>query len=94
MFVGIKVSINKDHKTFAKSKLTIYKEMIIIRSSLFTYENYIKVPGLPDQPPNFLVAAEIREHVTPVAVVPEQPVEDPEPDTAESLIPMADEKDR
>ena len=40
------------------------------------------------------MAAEIREHVTPVAVVPEQPVEDPEPDTAESLIPMADEKDR
>ena len=32
----------------------------------------LQVPSLPDQPPNFLVAANLRDHVTPVAVVPEQ----------------------
>ena len=32
----------------------------------------MQVPSLPDEPPNFLVAANLRDHVTPVAVVPEQ----------------------
>jgi hypothetical protein len=31
----------------------------------------MKVPSLPDHPPNFLVASELRAHVTPVAVVPD-----------------------
>jgi hypothetical protein len=30
----------------------------------------MKVPSLPDHPPNFVVASELRAHVTPVAVVP------------------------
>jgi len=62
-------------------------------TSLQYFKHLVQVPGLPDQPPNFLVAAELRQHVTPVAVVPE-PVEDPEPDTSDSLIPIADDKDR
>jgi hypothetical protein len=31
----------------------------------------MKVPSLPDHPLNFLVAIELRAHVTPVAVVPD-----------------------
>ena len=50
---------------------------------------------MPDHPPNFLVAAEIRQHVTPVAVVPEHVEEpDPEPETVESLVPIGDDRDR
>ena len=29
------------------------------------------MPSLPDTPPNFLIAAELSQHVTPVAVVPD-----------------------
>ena len=29
----------------------------------------MKVPSLPDHPPNFLVVSELRAHVTPVVVV-------------------------
>ncbi len=31
----------------------------------------MKVPTLPDHPPDFLVASELRAHVSPVAVVPD-----------------------
>jgi len=61
-------------------------------SNLQYFKNLVQVPSLPDQPPNFLVAANLRDHVTPVAVVPEQ-TEEPELDTSDSNAGL-DERDR
>ncbi|XP_037775858.1 huntingtin-interacting protein 1-like [Penaeus monodon] len=37
------------------------------------FKGLIQVPALPQDPPNFLVEAELRSHVAPVVVVEEQP---------------------
>lgn len=56
----------------------------------------VQVPSLPDHPPNFLVASELRAHVTPVAVVPDL-VDDTfetESEFSEAPGPQLDERDR
>ena len=58
------------------------------------------MPSLPDTPPNFLIAAELSQHVTPVAVVPDV-VDDLVDDAAsdmgasnDSVVPLVDERER
>ena len=58
----------------------------------------MQVPSLPDNPPNFLVASEISNHVTPVAtMVPPDTdtlVDDTIDDTASELTHVNDERER
>ena len=55
------------------------------------------MPGLPENPPNFLVASDLNHHVTPVAVVPDV-VEDLVDDSASEMgaasSQLADERER
>ena len=57
------------------------------------------MPSLPDNPPNFLVASELSQHVTPVAVVPDV-VDDLVDDAASEIsnattaVPLHDERER
>ena len=58
------------------------------------------VPSLTNTPPNFLIAAELSQHVTPVAVVPDV-VDDLVDDAAsdmgapnDSAVPLVDERER
>ena len=60
----------------------------------------MQVPSLPDTPPNFMIAAELSQHVTPVAVVPDV-VDDLVDDAAsdmgastDSAVPLVDERER
>ena len=67
-------------------------------SNLQYFKHLVQVPSLPDQPPNFLVAAELHQHVTPVAVVPDL-VEEQEDTASEAgtvlAVPgVADERER
>ena len=58
------------------------------------------MPSLPDSPPNFLIASELSQHVTPVAVVPDV-VDDLVDDAASDMgastdtaVPLMDERER
>ena len=58
------------------------------------------MPSLPDSPPNFLIASELSQHVTPVAVVPDV-VDDLVDDAASEIgastdtaVPLMDERER
>ena len=64
------------------------------------FKYLVQVPSLPDTPPNFLIAAELSQHVTPVAVVPDV-VDDLVDDAAsdmgaptDSAVPLVDERER
>ena len=58
------------------------------------------MPSLPDSPPNFLIASELSQHVTPVAVVPDvvdDLVDDAASDMGASIdtaVPLMDERER
>ena len=65
------------------------------------FKYLVQVPSLPDSPPNFLVASELSQHVTPVAVVPDAVVDDLVDDTSSdigasthSVVPLNDERER
>ena len=61
------------------------------------FKYLVQVPGLPDTPPNFLVASEISNHVTPVAVVPDvvdDLVDDAASEANNSVVPLNDERER
>lgn len=64
------------------------------------FKYLVQVPSLPDTPPNFMIAAELSQHVTPVAVVPDV-VDDLVDDAAsdmgastDSAVPLVDERER
>ena len=59
------------------------------------FKYLVQVPSLPDTPPNFLIAAELSQHVTPVAVVPDV-VDDLVDDAAstDSAVPLVDQRER
>jgi len=61
------------------------------------FKYLVQVPGLPENPPNFLVASDLNHHVTPVAVVPDV-VEDLVDDSASEMgaasSQLADERER
>ena len=62
------------------------------------FKYLVQVPSLPDNPPNFLVASELSQHVTPVAVVPDV-VDDLVDDAASEIsttntVPLHDERER
>ena len=63
------------------------------------FKYLVQVPSLPDHPPNFLVASELSQHVTPVAVVPDV-VDDLVDDAASEVgaannsVPLSDERER
>ena len=60
------------------------KQFYFSSSNLQYFKNLVQVPGLPDEPPNFLIASDFSKHVKPVAVVPDEP--EPEPEEVEDLI--------
>ena len=63
----------------------------------YHFHIFVQVPGLPENPPNFLVASDLNHHVTPVAVVPDV-VEDLVDDSASEMgaasSQLADERER
>ncbi|XP_064612942.1 huntingtin-interacting protein 1-like isoform X2 [Liolophura sinensis] len=65
------------------------KEFYHHSGNLQYFKNLVQVPVLPDEPPNFLIAADFSKHVKPVAVVPgesEPDVETPEVESTGFLI--------
>ena len=61
------------------------------------FKYLVTVPSLPDTPPNFLVASELSNHVTPVAtMVPDTDtlVDDTIDDSASELNTVNDERER
>uniref|UniRef100_A0A8B9T7V9 Huntingtin-interacting protein 1-related protein n=1 Tax=Anas platyrhynchos TaxID=8839 RepID=A0A8B9T7V9_ANAPL len=55
-------------------------------SDMLYFKRLIQIPRLPENPPNFLRASALAEHVKPVVVIPEEAPEDEEP---ESLIEIS-----
>ncbi|KAG8276886.1 histidine permease [Homalodisca vitripennis] len=58
------------------------RKFYIAASTLQYFRNLIQIPTLPENPPNFLVQAELRSYVTPVVILPEEP-----PDSEPILTP-------
>ncbi|XP_071179961.1 huntingtin-interacting protein 1-like isoform X14 [Mytilus edulis] len=56
------------------------KQFYLSSSNLQYFKNLVQVPGLPDEPPNFLIASDFSKHVKPVAVVPDEPEPEAEPE--------------
>ncbi|KAM3826341.1 huntingtin-interacting protein 1-related protein [Vipera latastei] len=55
-------------------------------SDMLYFKRLIQIPRLPENPPNFLRASALAEHVKPVVVIPEEAPEDEE---AENLIEIS-----
>ncbi|XP_018412849.1 PREDICTED: huntingtin-interacting protein 1-related protein isoform X1 [Nanorana parkeri] len=55
-------------------------------SDMLYFKRLIQIPRLPDNPPNFLRASAIEEHVKPVVVMANEVPEEEEPPQTESLI--------
>ncbi|XP_057322825.1 huntingtin-interacting protein 1 isoform X2 [Microplitis mediator] len=53
------------------------------------FKHLITIPGLPENPPNFLIQSELRTYVTPVVVLPQEESIDNE-STVDSLIDTSD----
>ncbi|XP_063972135.1 huntingtin-interacting protein 1 isoform X1 [Diachasmimorpha longicaudata] len=53
------------------------------------FKHLITIPGLPENPPNFLIQSELRTYVTPVVVLPQEDPIDNE-STVDSLIDTSD----
>ncbi|XP_048370426.1 huntingtin-interacting protein 1-related protein [Sphaerodactylus townsendi] len=49
-------------------------------SDMLYFKRLIQIPRLPENPPNFLRASALAEHVKPVVVIPEEAPEDEEPE--------------
>ncbi|XP_053136270.1 huntingtin-interacting protein 1-related protein isoform X2 [Hemicordylus capensis] len=49
-------------------------------SDMLYFKRLIQIPRLPENPPNFLRASALEEHVKPVVVIPEEAPEDEEPE--------------
>merc|ERR1719347_1110773 len=58
-------------------QFSMLRKFYLTSSNLQYYKHLVQVPSLPDSPPNFLVAIELSHHVTPVAVVLDEEVDDP-----------------
>ncbi|XP_030073693.1 huntingtin-interacting protein 1-related protein [Microcaecilia unicolor] len=56
-------------------------------SDMLYFKRLIQIPRLPDNPPNFLRASALAEHVKPVVVIPNE--EAPEDEEPESLIEIS-----
>ncbi|ELT94289.1 hypothetical protein CAPTEDRAFT_179070 [Capitella teleta] len=63
------------HRERFYKQYKILKQFYHSSSNLQYFKNLIRVPHLPDDPPNFLRASDLSSHVTPVVVVPDQPPE-------------------
>ncbi|XP_050731133.1 huntingtin-interacting protein 1-related protein-like isoform X4 [Eriocheir sinensis] len=61
------------HRTRFYKQFEILKQFYNNTRNLQYFKGLIQVPALPEDPPNFLVEAELRSHETPVVVVEEQP---------------------
>ncbi|XP_068100310.1 huntingtin-interacting protein 1-related protein [Hyperolius riggenbachi] len=55
-------------------------------ADMLYFKRLIQIPRLPDNPPNFLRASAIEEHVKPVVVMANETPEEEEPPQTESLI--------
>ncbi|KAG8040857.1 hypothetical protein G9C98_001845 [Cotesia typhae] len=53
------------------------------------FKHLITIPGLPENPPNFLIQSELRTYVTPVVILPQEESIDHE-STVDSLIDTSD----
>ncbi|XP_069475736.1 huntingtin-interacting protein 1-related protein [Ambystoma mexicanum] len=58
-------------------------------SEMLYFKRLIQIPRLPDNPPNFLRASALAEHVKPVVVIPSEASEPPEDEEPESLIEIS-----
>lgn len=58
-------------------------------SEMLYFKRLIQIPRLPDNPPNFLRASALAEHVKPVVVIPNEAHEPPEDEEPESLIEIS-----
>lgn len=59
-------------------------------SDMLYFKRLIQIPRLPDNPPNFLRASALEEHVKPVVVMANEAPEEEEPPQAESLIEITE----
>ncbi|XP_044732673.1 huntingtin-interacting protein 1 isoform X2 [Chrysoperla carnea] len=62
-------------------------------NTLQYFRNLISIPSLPENPPNFLIQAELRTYVTPVVILPPEPEPEPDPVVEGSLIDTSDSVD-
>ncbi|KAI1293546.1 Huntingtin-interacting protein 1 [Halotydeus destructor] len=60
------------HRSRFYSQFKILKQFYLNARNLQYFKPLIKIPPLPDNPPNFLRQAELQSHVTPVVIVPQQ----------------------
>lgn len=58
-------------------------------SDMLYFKRLIQIPRLPDNPPNFLRASALEEHVKPVVVMANEVPEEEEPPQTESLIEIS-----
>ena len=78
------------HRTRFLNQFKILKQFYINSSNLQYFRNLIQVPLLPDCPPNFLLASDINQHVTPVvALVPAQRESPDGMDYVENLVDLS-----
>ncbi|KAL0272699.1 UNVERIFIED_CONTAM: hypothetical protein PYX00_005571 [Menopon gallinae] len=83
------------HRQRFLQQFKILREFYLNASNLQYFKFLIQIPLLPENPPNFLIEADLRTYVSPVVVMPE---EEQEPDQADGFLvdtstPSASEPD-
>jgi len=58
------------HRTRFLNQFRTLREFYMAASILQYFRNLIQIPTLPENPPNFLIQAELRSYVTPVVILP------------------------
>uniref|UniRef100_U3I4P3 Huntingtin interacting protein 1 related n=1 Tax=Anas platyrhynchos platyrhynchos TaxID=8840 RepID=U3I4P3_ANAPP len=76
----------KGHRDRFHEQFRSLKSFFKKASDMLYFKRLIQIPRLPENPPNFLRASALAEHVKPVVVIPEEAPEDEEP---ESLIEIS-----
>ncbi|KAK6626211.1 hypothetical protein RUM43_006517 [Polyplax serrata] len=64
------------HRDRFLKQFKVLREFYLVANNLQYFKHLIQIPLLPENPPNFLIEAELRTYVTPVVVLPEEPEAD------------------
>ncbi|XP_025017223.1 huntingtin-interacting protein 1 isoform X2 [Tetranychus urticae] len=60
------------HRDRFLTQFKLLKQFYLNSSNLQYFRYLIQIPLLPDNPPNFLLASDLKSHVTPVVILPQQ----------------------
>ncbi|PIO36658.1 hypothetical protein AB205_0166370 [Aquarana catesbeiana] len=87
--LGLPPDTLQGHRDRFHEQFHSLKNFLKRASDMLYFKRLIQIPRLPDNPPNFLRASALEEHVKPVVVMANEVPEEEEPPQTESLIEIS-----